>query len=120
AQRLVRRICPACKEETAPAEKIRRRLGAPFAAAARAFRGKGCAACNGSGYRGRVGIFEVLLMNDELRDRIGSGASVLEIARQARSRGLRMLADDGAAKVAAGETTLEEVLRVLGPQPIEE
>ncbi len=120
AQRLVRRICPACREETASTAKVRRRLGAAFAGVdLRAFRGKGCAACNGSGYRGRIGLYEVLAPDDELRDRIGSGASVLEITRLARSRGLRSLADDALDKVAAGETTLEEVLRVLGPQPRE-
>ncbi|OHC67654.1 MAG: secretion system protein E, partial [Rhodocyclales bacterium GWA2_65_20] len=118
AQRLVRRVCPACRQEAAVDAKLRSRLGTAFASPElRAFKGAGCAKCNGSGYSRRVGLYEVLTPDDELRDRIGSGASVLDIGRLARQSGMRLLAEDAAAKVNAGETTLEEVLRVLGPQP---
>ena len=118
AQRLVRRVCPACRQETAVDAKLRSRLGTAFASPElRAFKGAGCTKCNGSGYSRRVGLYEVLTPDDEWRDRIGSGASVLDIGRLARQSGMRLLAEDAAAKVNAGETTLEEVLRVLGPQP---
>jgi type II secretory ATPase GspE/PulE/Tfp pilus assembly ATPase PilB-like protein/DNA-binding NarL/FixJ family response regulator len=121
AQRLVRRVCDHCREEVTVDVKLRQRLGAAFNRHdLRTFRGKGCQHCNGSGYKRRVGIYEVLVMDDFLRDRIGSGASMLDIGRVARQQGLRVLAHDAADKVHAGETTLEEILRVLGPQPAED
>ncbi|MDP2810735.1 MAG: ATPase, T2SS/T4P/T4SS family [Rhodocyclaceae bacterium] len=121
AQRLVRRICMHCREEVSPDEKLRQRLGFAFVRPdLRVFKGKGCPRCNGSGYSRRIGIYEVLALDDMLRDHIGGGASMLDIGRVARRQGLRMLAQDAADKVHAGETTLEEVLRVLGPQSMEE
>jgi type II secretory ATPase GspE/PulE/Tfp pilus assembly ATPase PilB-like protein/DNA-binding response OmpR family regulator len=121
AQRLVRRICPACRTETAPDRAVQARLGPAFRRDdLRVFKGNGCSRCQGSGYSRRVGLYEVLLADDALRDRIGSGASMLEIARLARQRGMRLLTEDAADKVTNGETTLDEVLRVLGPQPLEE
>jgi type II secretory ATPase GspE/PulE/Tfp pilus assembly ATPase PilB-like protein len=117
AQRLVRRICPACRQETAIDEQVRKRLGSAFATPElRSFKGIGCAKCNGTGYSRRIGIYEVLTPDDELRSCIGSGGSVLDIGRVARRSGLRLLIEDAFVKVAAGETTLTEVLRVLGPQ----
>jgi type II secretory ATPase GspE/PulE/Tfp pilus assembly ATPase PilB-like protein/DNA-binding NarL/FixJ family response regulator len=121
AQRLVRRICTHCREEVSVDVRTRQRLGAAFSRPdLRTFKGKGCQHCNGSGYKRRVGIYEVLVMDDYLRDRIGSGASMLDIGRVARQQGLRVLAQDAADKVHAGETTLDEILRVLGPQPAED
>ncbi|WIM05751.1 MAG: ATPase, T2SS/T4P/T4SS family [Candidatus Nitricoxidivorans perseverans] len=121
AQRLVRRICPHCREEAPMDEKLRQRLGFAFARPdLRTFKGKGCPRCNGSGYSRRVGLYEVLTLDDVLRDRIGGGASMLDISRVARQQGLRVLAQDAADKVHAGETTLEEVLRVIGPQSMGE
>jgi type II secretory ATPase GspE/PulE/Tfp pilus assembly ATPase PilB-like protein/DNA-binding NarL/FixJ family response regulator len=115
AQRLVRRICRACREETVADERLQRRLGAEFAGRP-SFRGKGCNQCGGSGYRGRAAIYEVLKLDDLLRDRIGGGASMLDIGRVAREQGLRPLVLDGADKAMAGETSWDELLRVLGPQ----
>jgi type II secretory ATPase GspE/PulE/Tfp pilus assembly ATPase PilB-like protein/DNA-binding NarL/FixJ family response regulator len=120
AQRLVRRICDHCREEVPVDARLRQRLGAAFNRDdLRTFKGKGCQHCNGTGYKRRIGLYEVLALDDNLRDRIGGGASVLDIGRVARQQGLRVLAHDAADKVLRGETTLEEVLRVLGPQPIE-
>ncbi len=117
AQRLVRRACPECREEVAPDAALLARLGDAFRVPGlRVYRGRGCPACHGSGYKGRLGIYEVLQPGDELRDRIGGGASMLEIGRAARAGGLRTLAQDAADKVNRGETTAEEVMRVLGPQ----
>jgi type II secretory ATPase GspE/PulE/Tfp pilus assembly ATPase PilB-like protein len=116
AQRLVRRICKACSVPVAAAAELCQRLGPQFNPALPAYRGKGCPECNGSGYKGRVGIYEVLTFDDELRDRIGSGASILEIRKLVRQKGLRSMAWHAAELVAGGQTTLEEILRVLGPQ----
>lgn len=121
AQRLVRRICPACRAEAAIDRNLQSRLGKAFMRDdLRVFKGTGCAKCHGTGYSRRVGLYEVLLADDTLRDHIGGGASMLEIARLAKQRGMRMLAEDAASKVMNGETTLDEVLRVLGPQHMEE
>jgi len=116
AQRLVRQICPDCRQEVAVDPLLRTRLGSAFADVDRVFRGKGCPTCHGSGYKGRVGIYEVLTLDDDLRDRIGSGASVLEIRRLVRQKGLRSIAHHALERVQAGATSLEEILRVLGPQ----
>ncbi|MDP2795460.1 MAG: ATPase, T2SS/T4P/T4SS family [Sulfurisoma sp.] len=119
AQRLVRRICPHCREEVPVDEKLCQRLGAAFSRPdLRVWKGRGCERCHGSGYSRRIGIYEVLAIDDVLRDLIGGGASILDIGRVARQQGLRTLAQDAADKVHAGETTLGEVLRVLGPQPL--
>ncbi|MFZ2269011.1 MAG: ATPase, T2SS/T4P/T4SS family [Azonexus sp.] len=116
AQRLVRRVCPECSVEEAANPVLLARLGGAFGQVARTSRGKGCPACHGSGYKGRVGIYEVLTLDDDLRDRIGSGASVLEIRRLVRQKGLRGIAQHAVERVREGATTLEEILRVLGPQ----
>jgi type II secretory ATPase GspE/PulE/Tfp pilus assembly ATPase PilB-like protein/DNA-binding NarL/FixJ family response regulator len=117
AQRLVRSICTECRTEVEPDLTMLARLGERFKGPEmRTFRGSGCPQCHGSGYKGRVGIYEVLTPNDELRDRIGSGASILEITRAAKLSGLRALAADAADKVTAGMTTADEIMRVIGPQ----
>lgn len=116
AQRLVRRVCPRCSTAGAADPLLRARLGSAFADIRETRHGAGCSECHGSGYKGRVGIYEVLTLNDELRDRIGSSASILEIRRLVRHQGLRSIAHHAAERVAAGITTFEEILRVLGPQ----
>jgi type II secretory ATPase GspE/PulE/Tfp pilus assembly ATPase PilB-like protein len=115
AQRLVRRICEHCREEVSPDAKLAARLGLP-PVGVKSFKGRGCARCNGSGYKGRLGTYELLVPDDALRDLISRGASGLEISRQARAGGMRPLYQDALEKAAAGLTTLEEILRVLGPQ----
>jgi type II secretory ATPase GspE/PulE/Tfp pilus assembly ATPase PilB-like protein/DNA-binding response OmpR family regulator len=117
AQRLVRRICDDCSEPVTPAPELLARLGPLFEAAKiTAFRGKGCAKCHGTGYRGRLGIYEVLEPDEKMRDLIASGASILEMTKLARQIGATPMVEDARGKVNAGLTTLEEVLRVLGPQ----
>lgn len=116
AQRLVRQVCPVCREEVAVDTVLRDRLGAAFSKIERVYRGKGCSNCHGSGYKGRVGLYEVLSLDDDLRDRIGGGASILEIRRVVRQKGLCSIVHHGAERVQAGATSLEEILRVLGPQ----
>ncbi len=117
AQRLVRRICRECCEEAKPDARSVARLGGPFLSPdLRSFSGHGCPRCNGGGYRGRLGIYELLVPDDTMRHLIGSGASMLEVSRAGRAGGLRGLLDDAYDKVCAGHTTIAEVLRVLGPQ----
>jgi type II secretory ATPase GspE/PulE/Tfp pilus assembly ATPase PilB-like protein/DNA-binding response OmpR family regulator len=115
AQRLVRRVCPECSEATLPNPSVRARLGRAFADFNEVRRGRGCTTCHGSGYHGRVGLYEVLTLDDDLRDRIGSGASVLEIGRLVKIKGLRSIVHHAVEQVQAGATTLDEILRVLGP-----
>jgi len=105
AQRLVRLICPNCK---APAERVM----TPTGESIETFRGRGCEACNGSGYRGRAGIFELMEMNDELRTLVMANADASRLTEAARRTGMRNLREDGWMKVATGVTTADEVTRV--------
>jgi general secretion pathway protein E len=112
AQRLVRKICSQCVEAAAPSELARREMAADGCNLDEIHRGRGCAACRGTGYRGRTGIYELLAVNDVLRAeflrRRGSG----EMRRIAIEGGMRPLRADGWRQVALGLTTPEEVLRV--------
>ncbi|MBN1269617.1 MAG: Flp pilus assembly complex ATPase component TadA, partial [Kiritimatiellae bacterium] len=114
AQRLVRRICEKCKEEYQPTDAQLRLLGpaAQQFAQAQLFRGRGCTDCMFSGFRGRVGIFEIFVVNDEVRHLIFERVSASELRTKARELGMRTLREDGLRKVVAGATTLDEVLRV--------
>jgi general secretion pathway protein E len=77
-----------------------------------AFRGRGCEVCNGSGYKGRAGIFELMELNEELRELIMAGADASRLTAAAQRNGMRQLREDGWVKVKAGMTTAEEVTRV--------
>ncbi len=110
AQRLVRRICPKCKEEYKPDPEILRMLGldenaGPF------YRGKGCEHCKNTGYKGRIGIFEIIEITPEISRLIAEKASAYDIEKAAN---LKTMKDDGIEKALKGITTLEEVLRVVG------
>ena len=114
AQRLVRQICSACKTPFLLEEKAWQELRAPSVGAGglRLFRGEGCPACNGTGYYGRTGIFELLILEDELQRLILKKSDANTIRGEAVKQGMRTLWQDGWEKVAAGITTYEEVLRV--------
>lgn len=114
AQRLVRQICSTCKEEYKPDDMELRLLGADAAqvGAATLYRGAGCPDCAQTGYRGRIGIFEVFVLDDEVRHMIYDQVSATDLRNRARELGMRTLREDGLRKVMAGMTTLEEVLRV--------
>jgi type IV pilus assembly protein PilB len=115
AQRLVRRLCRECSEEYAPTEGelSALRLDPRYHAERRLRRPRGCRACEGTGYRGRTGLFEVLELDDALRDLTFRGANLEELRQRALSAGsLRPLLADGARKVLAGTTSATEVLRV--------
>ncbi|MFM7099396.1 MAG: GspE/PulE family protein [Gemmataceae bacterium] len=112
AQRLVRRICPKCKEPytPTPADIKASGLTPEQVAGAKFMHGKGCSNCNKTGYRGRQGIYEMLRLDGKLREMAFKGASAQEMRRYAKSKGSRNLLDDGMLKVCKGMTTFEEVL----------
>jgi type IV pilus assembly protein PilB len=120
AQRLARRLCPHCREQTTiPHAVLRETAGVPnlprnLPDPAPVYRPKGCPRCSGSGYRGRLGVFEVLTMSEEIERLTVAGASSEEIRRQARREGMRVMREDGLLKVLAGHTTLEELARAVG------
>jgi general secretion pathway protein E/type IV pilus assembly protein PilB len=114
AQRLVRRVCEQCAQPHRPEANELRALGLdPVQVAAATFRkGVGCPACHGTGYRGRIGIYELLVIDEELQAMIHARAGSLKLRDKARARGLRTLREDGARKVTAGLTTVEEVVSI--------
>ena len=115
AQRLVRRICPHCIIEDNPTSNMLKSLRI-YHGTIRAKKGAGCRKCNNTGYKGRLGIFEIFLVDNELRRMVRSNASESELIRSARQSGMTTLLEDAIGKIEAGLTTCEEVLRVFGPQ----
>jgi type IV pilus assembly protein PilB len=113
AQRLVRRICANCKEVAPIPQQALIDAGASpeQASTMQAFHGRGCSVCNNSGYKGRVGLYEVMEINDEVRELILVGASSLELRKKALEQGMITLRKSGLIKMTAGATTLDEVLR---------
>ena len=113
AQRLARRICTQCKEEFMPSEEQLMELGLRAAdTGGRSFyRGKGCERCNKSGYKGRLAIFEIMAMNDDMRELIMQQASTAVLRHEARKRGMRTLRECGLLSIYDGQTTIDEVVR---------
>ena len=113
AQRLVRRICASCKEEVDMQPQALLNLGykKDEVGTFKVFKGRGCDKCNNTGYKGRVGLIEVLNVDDEMRDLILSGASAIELKRLAAERGMISLRRSGLYKIKEGITTIEEVVR---------
>ncbi len=114
AQRLVRRVCPDCKEVTEVTPQTLVDLGVPEDEIDdyTVYRGVGCRTCNNTGYKGRIGLYEVLPIKDEIREYILNGASTLEIKREAIRMGMRTLRTCALDKLRDGVTTLDEVMRV--------
>jgi type IV pilus assembly protein PilB len=114
AQRLVRKVCKNCAQPYQPtASEIRAlELTPQMLAGATMMRGRGCAECSNTGCRGRLGIFEIFVLNDEIRRMIYDKATASEIRRRARELGMRTLREDGVRKVLAGMTTPEEVISI--------
>jgi type II secretory ATPase GspE/PulE/Tfp pilus assembly ATPase PilB-like protein len=114
AQRLVRSICPACANEIENPEKIfeELKMPPPTGLPLRLRRGKGCPDCKHSGYRGRQGIFELMILEEWFHDPILRRAGAPEYLRLAREHGMRTMFEDGLLKVVQGITTMEELLRV--------
>jgi general secretion pathway protein E/type IV pilus assembly protein PilB len=110
AQRLVRRVCPACRSEAPPTAAEREVFAAEGIEVETLCRGEGCAECNGTGYRGRVALFEFFVVNPEIERMIHEHAGLPALRKEARRWGLRSLRHDGLRKAAQGVTTFEEVL----------
>jgi len=111
AQRLARVICQNCKEENPVAPEVLKEFGwtgDPFMT----YRGAGCSHCGGTSYKGRIALYEVMPLADELREAILSGATALDLKRTAVQAGMKSLRQSGLSKVAEGVTTIEEVMRV--------
>ncbi len=115
AQRLVRRLCPACRRQYTPPPDTLRALNITEAEAANIpfYRPVGCDACHDTGYKGRIGIYEVMKVTDRIRRMIAQRASEDSVREVAQSTGMLALGDDALAKVKAGVTTAEELLRVV-------
>ena len=111
-QRLVRRVCPECRARYQPDPAVVALLARRPVGTQSLERGRGCAACRQTGYRGRIGIFELMVMTEELRRQLAAGLDLAAIRHYLRGEGMVTLRDDAWAKVQAGITTVEEVLRV--------
>ncbi|NOX98079.1 MAG: Flp pilus assembly complex ATPase component [Nitrospirae bacterium] len=117
AQRLMRKVCPECKESYTASPEIIRKLDLSLPEGRKEVvfsRGKGCKQCNNTGYRGRIGIIEVLPLRPEMKELIMTRVSTNQVKNLARKLGMRTLRENGLEKVLAGQTTVEEVLRVTG------
>ena len=113
AQRLVRKLCDECKYEDAVTSQekiIFEKYG--FKNVTKIFRKKGCASCNNKGYKGRAGVFEILVLDDEMRRLVNQNADVLDLQEAARRSGMKTLMQSGLEKILLGVTTFEEVMRV--------
>ena len=123
-QRLVRRICPQCRYSYSvkAAEAQKMFVGAkdffPGKSAATLYKGKGCDACGGTGYRGRIGIHELLVVTPEIEELIIEEATSTEINNLARKQGMKLMFEDGFQKAMAGQTTLEELMRMAAPPDV--
>jgi type IV pilus assembly protein PilB len=117
AQRLVRRVCPKCREEYQPPRNLRKALEKMGYEMEKFYKGVGCRKCRNTGYSGRLGVHELLIVNDELRDAIAAGATIGELRRIAARGGMITLRHDGFRKVREGITTIEEILHIVGELP---
>ncbi len=113
AQRLVRRVCKDCKEEVSmpPQALVDIGFGADDAKSVKLYKGRGCGTCNNTGYKGRVGLYEVMEIGESLREMILTGASSVELKNKAVEDGMISLRGSGLRKIKAGQTTVEEVVR---------
>ncbi len=113
AQRLVRRICTNCKTQFEPSEAqlMELQLLPTVVKGKKFFYGRGCSRCNGTGYRGRIGIFEIMVFNDEIRDLIMNQASTSVLRAAAQKNGMKLLRDKGLAIIYDGITTIDEIAK---------
>ncbi len=121
AQRLVRRICSECRTQFTPSDELLMELQLPLNTARKYkfYYGKGCARCNNSGYKGRIGIYEMLIMSDEIRDAIASEASGDDIRDIARQQGMTTLREAGLKLIFDGLTTIDEIVRETFVEDVE-
>ncbi|EDY82846.1 GSPII_E N-terminal domain family [Verrucomicrobiia bacterium DG1235] len=120
AQRLVRKICPACRERYEPSLREMHAIGLDAAGGRSVsfMRGAGCDECHGQGFKGRIGVFELFKVNEEVERLIYSNGTSAQLRSLARQLGMRSMREDGVRKVMAGMTTVEEVLSVTVDEPV--
>jgi type IV pilus assembly protein PilB len=113
AQRLIRRVCQNCKVEqpTPPEALVEIGFSEEEAKTLKVYHGQGCDTCNGTGYKGRIGLYEVLEVTDEMREMILIGASAMELRKRSQDDGMITLRQSGLHKIRNGVTTIEEVVR---------
>jgi type IV pilus assembly protein PilB len=121
AQRLVRRICLECRTEFEPSDELLMELQLPIEQARqyKFYYGKGCARCNNSGYKGRVGLYELMYITDEIRDMVTADASVDDVRNFARTQGMTTLREAGLKLIFDGQTTIDEVVRETVMEDVE-
>lgn len=117
AQRLVRKLCPDCKEPVEVPPNVLIEMGVPpeEVDSYHVMRGKGCRTCNNTGYKGRIAVYEIMVMTDELREFVLNGASTLEIKRESIRQGMKTLRMSALTKLKEGVTSMEEVVRATAP-----
>ena len=120
AQRLVRRICTDCRTEFEPSDELLMELQLPIERARqyKFYYGKGCPRCNNSGYKGRCGLYELLTVNDDIRDLVSSNASTDELRNIARTHGMTTLREAGLKLIFDGVTTIDEIVRETGMEDV--
>ena len=118
AQRLVRRICRECKKSYSPSAKELKLAGLDPKEPLETFRGKGCLSCRNTGYKGRIGIFELLIVDGDISELVLQQAPGYRIREQAQKNGMITLLEDGLIKIKRGDTTLSEVYETLGTTKI--
>jgi len=118
AQRLVRRICKECKEPHDPTKEELRMIGVDEQEPIKSFIGKGCLSCRNTGFKGRIGIYELLLVDGAISELVLSQAPGYKIREQARKNGMTTLLEDGIIKIERGDTTISEVYETLGTTKI--
>jgi type II secretory ATPase GspE/PulE/Tfp pilus assembly ATPase PilB-like protein len=116
AQRLVRKICPDCRQSYEPDEETLELLGIDRQAVGEFARGKGCRYCFDSGFSGREGVYEILNVGNEMQNAIAQGKNTLELKEMAVEKGMKTLLDAALMKVSDGKSTVEEVKRVIAPE----
>jgi type IV pilus assembly protein PilB len=117
AQRLARKICKDCREPLEVPRQVLIDLGVTPERLDeyQVYRGKGCGTCNNTGYKGRIGLYEIMFFNDEIGEFVLNGASTLELKREAVRQGMKTLRMSGIEKIGEGMTSIEEVVRVTAP-----
>ncbi len=117
AQRLVRKLCSDCKEVTDVPDQVLIELGVPpeDTEEFQVMRGAGCRTCNNTGYKGRIAVYEIMVMTDELAEFVLNGASTLELKREAIRQGMKTLRMSALSKLSEGMTSMEEVVRATAP-----
>ena len=118
AQRLVRRVCAECREPYEPTQKELKMIGLGPKDSIETFKGKGCLSCRNTGFKGRVGIYELLLMDRKISELVLNQEPGYKIREQARKNGMSTLLEDGILKVQRGDTTISEVYETLGTTKI--